>query len=242
MKTTIRVLIADDTLIGREGLKKILASQRDINIVGEVKVAHDLPRRVQGLQPDVLLTDLNWFGDESAGGSAIAKIKQIAPATKIIALTVYADLIPLARMQGADAALPKGFSKADLIKTIKAVHDLDDFPAPTHPSHSRSTSWPAHRNRNDPLYLAAAIGIPALGFILIAAELMLFIQYLSIPKFTAAVIPTMVIFFFGVIFAGRYVDIISETATYKLFINILHIFNMKVSGRRPTYRKEDSDE
>ena len=242
MNTNIRVLIADDTLIGREGLKKILASEQGIVVVGEVEVAHDLPRQVRLLQPDVLITDLSWSGDESAGGSAIAKIKQIAPAIKIIALTAYPHLIIEARSRGADAALLKGFSKVELIETIRAVHTLDDFPAPARIAPDQPMIGTVQPNRSSPAYLAAAIGIPAFGFAIIAAELLWAIQYLSIEKFVAAIVPTMIFFFFGVIFAGRYVDVIGETAMYKLFIQILDIFRMKFPGLRPRQPKEDLHE
>jgi DNA-binding NarL/FixJ family response regulator len=130
---TITVLLADDTLIAREGWKKILMTEPDIDVVGEVIVAQEALHKVRELQPDVLLMDLKWFDDENAGVSAIAQIKREAPDTKVVAITAYTDLVPGARKAGAEAVLPKGFSKAELIDTIRAVQQLADFPLVSEP-------------------------------------------------------------------------------------------------------------
>jgi DNA-binding NarL/FixJ family response regulator len=129
----IKVLLADDTLIAREGWKKILMTEPDIAVVGEIMIAQETLHKVRELQPDVLLMDLKWFDDENAGASAIAQIKHEAPATKVVAITAYTDLVPGARKAGAEAVLPKGFSKAELIETIRAVHELANFPLISEP-------------------------------------------------------------------------------------------------------------
>lgn len=126
--SVITVLLADDTLIAREGWKKILMTEPDIVVMGEVIIAQETLHKVHDLRPDVLLMDLKWFDDENAGVSAIAQIKREAPATKVVAITAYTDLVPGARKAGAEAVLPKGFSKAELIDTIRAVHQLASFP------------------------------------------------------------------------------------------------------------------
>src|SRR5262245_41359132 len=108
MVPNIRVLLADDTLIAREGWTKILETEEDIDVVGTAFTATDTLYKVDLLRPDVLLMDLNWFHDEHAGAETIARIKQQIPQTKIIAITVYPELIPQARHVGADTALPKG--------------------------------------------------------------------------------------------------------------------------------------
>jgi DNA-binding NarL/FixJ family response regulator len=111
----IKVLLADDTLIAREGWKKILEPLEDVEIVGEATAAQETLAKVKDFQPDVVLMDLMWFEDETAGAAAIARIKQESPQTRVIAITAYRRLIAGARRAGAEAALPKGFSKSELV-------------------------------------------------------------------------------------------------------------------------------
>jgi DNA-binding NarL/FixJ family response regulator len=126
----IKILLADDTLIAREGWKSILETIDGVDVVGEVATAQDTLAQVEQLQPDVVLMDLFWFGDKTAGETAIHQIKRKSPHTKIIAITAYPDLIAGARKAGADAALTKGFSRQELIEHIRAVHGVAGFPVP----------------------------------------------------------------------------------------------------------------
>src|SRR5690242_4194017 len=111
----IKVLLADDTLIAREGLKMILATADDIVVIGEASSPHETIRKVLDLKPDVLLMDLKWFGDETAGWTAIREIKTAFPHAKIIAITAYENLIRDARVAGADAAYTKTFTREELL-------------------------------------------------------------------------------------------------------------------------------
>lgn len=117
----IKVLLADDTLIAREGWKRILETADDVEIVGEATTAQETPRKVIMLKPDVLLMDLRWFGDDTAGQVAIKEIKKLSPKVKIIAITAYENLIRDARTAGADAALTKTFSREDLLGLIREL-------------------------------------------------------------------------------------------------------------------------
>ena len=118
---TITVLLADDTLIAREGWRGILETADDIKVVGEATTAHEVLRKVLELQPQVLLMDLKWFGDDTAGWTTIKEIKGMVPSVKIIAVTAFENLIRDARQAGADAALTKTFSRADLLSLIREI-------------------------------------------------------------------------------------------------------------------------
>ncbi len=134
----IRLLLADDTLIAREGWKKILETANDIEVVGEVKTATEALRIVKELQPDVLLTDLNWFGDETAGWATIREIKRTGSKVKIIAVTSYENLIRDARFAGADSALLKTFTREELLNEIR-----EQASRPDEPTHATRTSLDA---------------------------------------------------------------------------------------------------
>ncbi len=114
----IKVLLADDTLIAREGWKRILETAGDMEVVGEAKTASETERRVRELKPDILLMDLQWFGDDSAGWMAINEIKK-KHKLRIIAVTAYENLIRDARRVGADSALLKTFTREELLNEIR---------------------------------------------------------------------------------------------------------------------------
>lgn len=125
MSSKIKVLLADDTLIAREGWKRILETANDIEIVGEAKSAAETKRKVRELQPNILLMDLLWFGDESAGWAAIREIKE-EYRVKIIAVTAYDNLIRDARLAGADSALLKTFTREELLDEIHEQASRED--------------------------------------------------------------------------------------------------------------------
>jgi DNA-binding NarL/FixJ family response regulator len=120
-KKPVSVVLADDTLIAREGWKIILSTSKDIQVIGEAENIPDVVRKVRELSPDVLLMDLRWFGDETAGWSTIRTIKSSQPQIRVIAITAYENLIKDARRAGADAALTKTFSRDELLEQIREV-------------------------------------------------------------------------------------------------------------------------
>jgi two-component system NarL family response regulator len=163
-------MIADDTLVAREGCKTILETVDDIEFIGEAITAQETPKKVRELQPDVLLMDLKWFGDESAGAAAIVQIKRESPRTKVVAMTAYPSLIPAARRAGAEAALPKGFSKEELVDTIRAIHELESFPPPPPPVEVQTADELSNREKEVLVLLARGLTDKAIATELIIAE------------------------------------------------------------------------
>lgn len=117
----IRVILADDQLIAREGLKRILDGVPNITVVGEAITALEVPRKVSEKEPDIVLMDLKWFGDESAGWTAIRDIKKKHKTVQIIAVTAFENLVRDARLAGADAVLLKTFTKDELVSLIREL-------------------------------------------------------------------------------------------------------------------------
>lgn len=118
MSVKIKVLLADDTLIAREGWKRILETAGDMEVVAEAKTASETERLVREFKPDVLLMDLQWFGDDDAGWVSIIEIKK-RHKVRVIAVTAYENLIKAARRAGADSALLKTFSRDELLNEIR---------------------------------------------------------------------------------------------------------------------------
>jgi len=128
MAGTIRIMIADDTDIAREGLRRILAAETDMEIVGEGATLHETIQKARELHPDILVLDLKWFGDDRAGIEAIGRLSREVPETKIIAITIYPHLIEPARSAGAQVALTKEVPRRQLIEEIRSVHALPPSP------------------------------------------------------------------------------------------------------------------
>lgn len=127
MEEKIRILIADDTAIAREGLIRLLSDTPDIEIVGQAPNIFAVISSVKELKPDVLLLDLKWFGDETVGISAIDAVLQGSPKTRILAMTVYDQLIAQARAAGAHLAITKDFSRDQLLDQIRGLFKGGDL-------------------------------------------------------------------------------------------------------------------
>ncbi len=88
-KKNIRIVIADDHPIVRDGLKKLLALEEDFEVVGEAGDGREVLDRVQELEPDVLLLDLRMPNLD--GLSALQALQQSNRSTKVIVLTASED-------------------------------------------------------------------------------------------------------------------------------------------------------
>jgi len=127
---TIKVLIADDHALIREGLRKVLSLEPQIEVVGE---AVDGPQTVEmatNLEVDIILLDINL---PVLNGIAVCKsVKGIKPGVGIIALTIHDQEDYLFEMirNGASAYLLKDISPEQLIHTILGVARGESFISP----------------------------------------------------------------------------------------------------------------
>ena len=117
----IRVLITDDHLIVREGLRLILETAEGIEVVGEARDGGECLRLVAELAPDVVLMDLQMPGMD--GITAIGYLRREVPAVAIVILTTFnEDALMLQGLQaGARGYLLKDTDRATLLDTIQAA-------------------------------------------------------------------------------------------------------------------------
>jgi len=117
----IRVVIADDHAVVRQGLRSFLGLQDDIEVVGEAADGAEALRAVEALRPDVVLIDLVMPGIDGLG--AIERIREQAPETRIVVLTSFADESKLfaALRAGAAGYLLKDVQPAELAQAIRTV-------------------------------------------------------------------------------------------------------------------------
>jgi NarL family two-component system response regulator LiaR len=118
----IRVLIADDHGVVREGLRSFLALQDEIEVVGEAADGEEALEAVRRLSPDVALVDLVM--PRLDGIEAIRRIREESPDTRVIVLTSFVDedkMLPAVRA-GAAGYLLKDIEPQELVAAIRTVH------------------------------------------------------------------------------------------------------------------------
>ncbi len=118
----IKILIADDHPVVREGLFAMLSREVDFEVVGEAKDGVEAVNKTKEMRPDVVLMDLRM--PEMDGVEAMRQIKSIMPEVKFIILTTYSDdeYIFSGIEAGARAYLLKDAPRDDLFKAIRAVY------------------------------------------------------------------------------------------------------------------------
>jgi DNA-binding NarL/FixJ family response regulator len=116
-----RIVIAEDHTILREGLRSLLSSSPDFEVVGEAEDGREAIRCVEKLKPDLILTDLSM--PRMNGMEAIREIKKQSPKTKILVLTVHKteEYILATLKAGADGYLLKDSTHTELIMAVKNV-------------------------------------------------------------------------------------------------------------------------
>ena len=126
----IRVLIADDHAVVRQGLRTFLELHDDIEVVGEAQDGVEAVAAVAEHQPDVALVDLDV--PRLGGIDAIRRIREESPATRVLVLTSFADddtVLPALRA-GASGYLLKDVQPRELVGAIRTVHDGEALLAP----------------------------------------------------------------------------------------------------------------
>jgi two-component system response regulator NreC len=121
MEEKYRVVIVEDHAIIREGLRSLLSSTKEFDIVGEAGDGREAIRCIEDLKPDLVLTDLSM--PTMDGMDVIETIKKQFPKTKVIALTVHrGEEYVLATLKaGADGYVLKEATYPELMMAIRSV-------------------------------------------------------------------------------------------------------------------------
>src|SRR6201991_3583845 len=121
-KTMVRIVIADDHPIVRDGLKKLLLLEDDFEIVGEPGDGREVLERVQELDPDVLLLDLRMPNLD--GLAALQALQQSNRRTRVIVLTASEDKNEFVQAMklGCSGIVLKQTAPDLIVKSIRKVH------------------------------------------------------------------------------------------------------------------------
>lgn len=127
----LRIFLADDHALIREGLKSLIEAEADMSVVGETDNGRAAWREAKALRPDVVVMDISM--PELNGAKATELLKRDCPETKVLALTVHNDQGYLHQLlkAGASGYVLKRAAPHELIRAIRAVAAGETYLDPT---------------------------------------------------------------------------------------------------------------
>jgi len=119
--STLRILLADDHVMLREGLRSLVSAQADIEVVGEADDGRDAILKARELRPDVVVMDISM--PELNGIRATEQLQDCCPGTKVLVLTAYDEEGYLRQLldAGASGYVLKKAAAEELVKALRAV-------------------------------------------------------------------------------------------------------------------------
>ena len=129
----LRVVLADDHAVVREGLKALVNAQPDMRVVGEAADGEAAWRAAKELVPDVLVIDLSM--PVMGGADATARVRRDCPSVKVLALTVHEEQLYLTQLlrAGASGYVLKRAAAAELVRAVRSVASGGTFAVPRRP-------------------------------------------------------------------------------------------------------------
>jgi DNA-binding NarL/FixJ family response regulator len=122
----VRVLLVDDHPVVRTGLRALLGTYDDLEVVGEAVDGEQAVRECVVLRPDVVLMDVRMPGPDGAGTDGVEatrRIRAAAPGTAVLIMTMYDDdeTVLTAMRAGARGYLLKGAAQDEIVGAVRAV-------------------------------------------------------------------------------------------------------------------------
>ena len=130
MEDKHRIFIAEDQTIVRDGLRALLSSNPNFEVVGEAEDGREVIRNIEECNPDLILMDLSM--PRMNGMEAIKEVKKLLPDTKILVLTIHKTeeyILPVLKA-GADGYVLKNDTQEELMTAIKSVLEGKSYLSP----------------------------------------------------------------------------------------------------------------
>ncbi len=130
MNKTIRILLADDHRMVRQGFKLILESQNDMEVVGETGNGREAVELALSLKPDVVVMDVSM--PELNGIEATRRIREATKLVRVLALSVHRDGVYVREIvrAGADGYILKESADTELLQAVRAVAEGNSYLSP----------------------------------------------------------------------------------------------------------------
>jgi two-component system, NarL family, response regulator NreC len=128
--STIRILLADDHTILRQGLKLILSSQPDLQVIGEAANGNEVVQLAQELRPDIVLLDVAM--PELNGIDATRRMMETNPKLRILVLSMHKEAVYVREIlrAGARGYLLKDVIDTELLSAVRSVARGDGYVSP----------------------------------------------------------------------------------------------------------------
>lgn len=127
----IKILIADDHELFRDGLRRVLESDYHMEVVGEAATTPEMLEKAKKLEPDIVLLDVTMPGP--GGVEGLTEVKRQVPSTRVLMLTSHPEDRYAIRClrAGADGYLTKDHASSTLTEAIRKIHRGGKFVTPT---------------------------------------------------------------------------------------------------------------
>jgi DNA-binding NarL/FixJ family response regulator len=118
----INIVLADDHILVRKGIKAMLESEEDLNVVGEAGDGKEALEVARTLHPDILVLDIRM--PEMTGIEAASQLSEVSPATKALILSMHdsEEYVLQSLDAGAYGYLLKDTDKTEFVKALKQIH------------------------------------------------------------------------------------------------------------------------
>ncbi len=122
METKIRILLADDHKVLRDGLRALLEGEGDMGVIAEAGTVDDAVQLTAKYLPDVVVMDLGMPG--GSGLDAIRQIRQKELPVRIVVLSMHSgrEMVMQVLQAGSDGYVPKSSAHKDLIQAVRTVY------------------------------------------------------------------------------------------------------------------------